>query len=150
MGGTRPGNQIPAFAANDLPLAVTVFLIFLSCFFPLLITAINAVQRIPTVYVNAGRNFGLNHAELVHRVLYPAVLPQIMPIRTIPATTRSYRLPPFRASTIRNPRPEFTAIISAATNTSQATPKVIRNPVIRCWIWRCDRSKEPNRFAGVI
>ena len=58
--------------------ASAVFLIFLSCFFPLLITAINAVQRIPTVYVNAGRNFGLNHAELVHRVLYPAVLPQLI------------------------------------------------------------------------
>ena len=58
--------------------ASAVFLIFLSCFFPLLITAINGVQRIPSVYVNAGRNFGLNHAELVYRVLYPAVLPQLI------------------------------------------------------------------------
>jgi NitT/TauT family transport system permease protein len=55
-----------------------VFLIFLSCFFPLLLTAINAVQRIPSVYVNAGRNFGLNPAHLVFRVLYPAVLPQLI------------------------------------------------------------------------
>ena len=55
-----------------------VFLIFLSCFFPLLLTAINAVQRVPSVYVNAGRNFGLNHAALVYRVLYPAVLPQLI------------------------------------------------------------------------
>jgi NitT/TauT family transport system permease protein len=55
-----------------------IFLIFLSCFFPLLLTAINAVQRIPSVYVNAGRNFGLKHADLVYRILYPAVLPQLM------------------------------------------------------------------------
>jgi NitT/TauT family transport system permease protein len=55
-----------------------VFLIFLSCFFPLLLTAINAVQRIPPVYVNAGRNFGLTPAGLVSRVLYPAVLPQLI------------------------------------------------------------------------
>jgi NitT/TauT family transport system permease protein len=55
-----------------------IFLIFLSCFFPLLLTAINAVQRIPSVYVNAGRNFGLNPAHLVFRVLYPAVLPQLI------------------------------------------------------------------------
>jgi NitT/TauT family transport system permease protein len=28
--------------------------------------------------VNAGRNFGLKHANLVYRILYPAVLPQLM------------------------------------------------------------------------
>jgi NitT/TauT family transport system permease protein len=55
-----------------------IFLIFLSCFFPLLLMAINAVQRIPAVYVNAGRNFGLSPASLVYRVLYPAVLPQLI------------------------------------------------------------------------
>ena len=63
------------FGVGDV---AAVFLIFLSCFFPLLLTAINAVQRIPSVYINAGRNFGLNHAGLVYRVLYPAVLPQLI------------------------------------------------------------------------
>jgi NitT/TauT family transport system permease protein len=63
------------FGVGDLS---AVFLIFLSCFFPLLLTAINAVQRIPAVYVNAGRNFGLSPAGLVYRVLYPAVLPQLI------------------------------------------------------------------------
>src|ERR1700733_6158917 len=63
------------FGVGDL---AAVFLIFLSCFFPLLLTAINAVQRIPAVYVNAGRNFGLTPAELVRRILYPAVLPQLI------------------------------------------------------------------------
>jgi NitT/TauT family transport system permease protein len=63
------------FGVGDMS---SVFLIFLSCFFPLLLTAINAVQRIPAVYVNAGRNFGLSPAALVYRVLYPAVLPQLI------------------------------------------------------------------------
>jgi NitT/TauT family transport system permease protein len=55
-----------------------IFLIFLGCFFPLLLTAINAVKNIPTVYVNAGRNFGMGPATLVYRVLYPAVVPQLI------------------------------------------------------------------------
>jgi NitT/TauT family transport system permease protein len=63
------------FGVGDL---AAVFLIFLSCFFPLLLTAINAVQRIPSVYVNAGRNFGLSPAGVVWRVLYPAALPQLI------------------------------------------------------------------------
>jgi NitT/TauT family transport system permease protein len=63
------------FGVGDLS---SIFLIFLSCFFPLLLTAINAVQRIPSVYVNAGRNFGLSQAAVVYRVLYPAVLPQLI------------------------------------------------------------------------
>jgi NitT/TauT family transport system permease protein len=63
------------FGVGDLS---SIFLIFLSCLFPLLLTAINAVQRIPSVYVNAGRNFGLSEAGVVWRVLYPAVLPQLI------------------------------------------------------------------------
>ena len=63
------------FGVGDL---AAIFLIFLSCFFPLMVTAINAVQRIPAVYVNAGRNFGLSETGVVWRVLYPAVLPQLI------------------------------------------------------------------------
>ena len=55
-----------------------IFLIFLGCFFPLLLTAINAVRGIPAVYINAGRNFGLSTAALVSRVLFPAVIPQLI------------------------------------------------------------------------
>jgi NitT/TauT family transport system permease protein len=57
--------------------ASSVFLIFLGCFFPLLLTSINAVRNIPSVYINAGNNFGLSFAQLVYRVLYPAVMPQL-------------------------------------------------------------------------
>ena len=58
--------------------SASVFLIFMGCFFPLLLTAINAVQSVPTVYVNAARNFGLTPAAIVYRVLYPAVIPQLI------------------------------------------------------------------------
>ncbi len=63
------------FGVGDL---AAIFLIFVGCFFPLMLTAIDAVQSIPAVYVNAGRNFGLNSAALVYRVLYPAVVPKLI------------------------------------------------------------------------
>jgi NitT/TauT family transport system permease protein len=63
------------FGVGDL---TAVFLIFLASFLPLTVTAMNAVAVIPEVYVNVGRNFGLRRAELVYRVLYPAVMPQLV------------------------------------------------------------------------
>ncbi len=63
------------FGVGDL---ASIFLIFLGCFFPLVLTAMNAVQSVPAVYVNAARNFGLSPAAIVYRVLYPAVLPQLV------------------------------------------------------------------------
>jgi NitT/TauT family transport system permease protein len=63
------------FGVGDL---AAIFLIFLGCFFPLVLTAINAVQSVPAVYVSAGRNFGLRRTGLVYRVLYPAVIPQLI------------------------------------------------------------------------
>jgi NitT/TauT family transport system permease protein len=63
------------FGVGDL---AAVFLIFLGCFFPLLLTAMNAVHGVPAVYLNAGRNFGLSSAALVYRVLFPAVIPQLI------------------------------------------------------------------------
>ncbi|MGH9530360.1 MAG: ABC transporter permease [Terriglobales bacterium] len=55
-----------------------IFLIFLGCFFPLLMTAISAVRNVPSVYINAGRNFGLRPATLLYSVVYPAVVPQLL------------------------------------------------------------------------
>lgn len=63
------------FGVGDLS---AIFLIFLGCFFPLLLTAMNAVRGIPTVYVDAGRNFGLKPVDLFRRVLFPAVVPQLI------------------------------------------------------------------------
>jgi NitT/TauT family transport system permease protein len=63
------------FGVGDL---AAIFLIFLASLLPLTLTAINAVETIPAVYVNAGRNFGLSPAGLVYRVLYPAVIPRLI------------------------------------------------------------------------
>ena len=63
------------FGVGDL---AAIFLIFVGCFFPLLLTAMSAVHNIPAVYFNAGRNFGLSSAAFVSRVLYPAVVPQLL------------------------------------------------------------------------
>jgi NitT/TauT family transport system permease protein len=63
------------FGIGDL---AAIFLIFVGCFFPLLLTAMSAVHNIPAVYFNAGRNFGLSPRAFVSRVLYPAVVPQLL------------------------------------------------------------------------
>jgi NitT/TauT family transport system permease protein len=63
------------FGVGDM---AAIFLIFLASLLPLMLTAINAVETIPAVYVNAGRNFGLGPAGLVYRVLYPAVIPRLI------------------------------------------------------------------------
>ena len=38
----------------------------------------SAVHNIPAVYINAGRNFGLSPSAFVRRILYPAVVPQLL------------------------------------------------------------------------
>jgi len=63
------------FGVGDL---AAIFLIFVGCFFPLLLTAMSAVHNIPAVYLEVGRNFGLSTREFVSRVLYPAVIPQLI------------------------------------------------------------------------
>jgi len=55
-----------------------IFLIFVGSFFPLLLTAMSAVHNIPSVYINVGRNFGLSTPQFFYRVLYPAVVPQLI------------------------------------------------------------------------
>ena len=58
--------------------SAAIFLIFVGCFFPILLTSMNAVRSVPEVFIHAGRNFGLNASSLVYRVLYPAVSPQLL------------------------------------------------------------------------
>jgi len=63
------------FGIGDLS---AIFLIFVGCFFPLLLTAASAVHNIPVVYINAARNFGLSTPDFFARVLLPAVMPQLI------------------------------------------------------------------------
>jgi NitT/TauT family transport system permease protein len=54
-----------------------VFLIFLASFLALTVATLNAVHNIDDTHLRAGRNFGLSEAQLVLRVLCPAVMPRL-------------------------------------------------------------------------
>jgi NitT/TauT family transport system permease protein len=55
-----------------------IFLIFLASIFPIMVSAMAAVQNIQPVYIRAARNFGLGRIELFRRVIFPATLPQVL------------------------------------------------------------------------
>lgn len=63
------------FGVGDLS---AVFLIYLASFMPLAVSAMNAVRNIPSIHLDAGRNFGLSEFQLLRKVIYPAVLPQLL------------------------------------------------------------------------
>ena len=63
------------FGVGDLS---AVFIIFLGALFPITLTAMNAVRGVELVHVNAGRNFGLKAPDLLRRVIYPAIQPQLL------------------------------------------------------------------------
>lgn len=55
-----------------------IFLIFLASLLPMVVTTINAVHNIDPIYLDAGRNFGLEGRELVVRIVFPAAVPQLI------------------------------------------------------------------------
>ena len=55
-----------------------MFLIFLSAFFPILVTSVDGVSNVPPMYRRAGRNFGLSPTRLLAKVIFPAALPRIL------------------------------------------------------------------------
>lgn len=63
------------FGVGDLS---AIFLIFLASLFPLIVTAMHAVQNIESVHLRAGANFGLSRAQLLRSVIFPAILPQLV------------------------------------------------------------------------
>ena len=54
-----------------------IFLNFLASLFPIGVTTMNGVRNVPPMYLQAGRNFGLSTAQIIRRVVFPAVLPRI-------------------------------------------------------------------------
>jgi NitT/TauT family transport system permease protein len=63
------------FGVGDSP---AVFIIFLGSFFPIVVTAIQAMITIDPTHINAGRNFGLTPLRLVWKVILPATVPQLV------------------------------------------------------------------------
>jgi NitT/TauT family transport system permease protein len=55
-----------------------VFLIFLSAFFPIVVSCVAGVANVPAIFRRAGRNFGLSPTQILARVVFPAALPQIL------------------------------------------------------------------------
>jgi NitT/TauT family transport system permease protein len=58
--------------------AASIFLIFLSVFFPLVLATMAAVGTIPLVYFHVADNYGLRRIEKLIRVTLPAIMPQVI------------------------------------------------------------------------
>lgn len=64
------------FGIGDKP---AIFLIFLSSFFPLLVSTITAVNQINSLYFQVAANFGFSAYETVFKIILPAILPGLLP-----------------------------------------------------------------------
>jgi len=63
------------FGIGDKP---AMFLIFMACFFPLVLATLSAVANIPAVYFRVAQDFGLRGSALLWEVTLPAVMPQLI------------------------------------------------------------------------
>ncbi len=64
------------FGIGDKP---AVFLIFLSSFFPMLVSTISAVNHIKPIYFQVAANFNFTRLETATLVIVPAILPEVLP-----------------------------------------------------------------------
>jgi NitT/TauT family transport system permease protein len=55
-----------------------VFLIFLSSFFPLVTSTVIAMHSIKPIYFQVASNFGFSRREVLLKVIFPAILPDIV------------------------------------------------------------------------
>jgi len=63
------------FHIGDKP---AVFLLFMATFFPLTISTMTAVAGIPNIYFRVARDYNYRGWELLSKVTFPAVLPQVI------------------------------------------------------------------------
>jgi NitT/TauT family transport system permease protein len=63
------------FGVGDIP---SIFLIFMSVFFPVVLSTLAAVASIPSVHFRVGRDYGLRGIEMLTQVTIPAIMPQII------------------------------------------------------------------------
>ena len=66
---------IVLFGVGD---AAAIYLIFLGAFFPVVVSTMNSVRNVPSMYRRAARNFGLSPMQLLTKVVLPAALPQML------------------------------------------------------------------------
>ncbi len=55
-----------------------VFIIFLASVLPITMSAMTAVGSVPEIHVQAARNFGLSSREILRRVVFPSIVPQLV------------------------------------------------------------------------
>ncbi|SFQ35341.1 ABC transporter permease [Parafilimonas terrae] len=63
------------FHIGDKP---AVFLIFMATFFPLALATMSAVATIPAIYFRVAKDYNYKGVELLTKVTFPAVLPQVI------------------------------------------------------------------------
>lgn len=63
------------FGIGDLP---AIFLIFMACFFPLVLATVAAVANIPSVYFRVANDYRFSGLELLTKVTLPAIAPQVI------------------------------------------------------------------------
>src|SRR5450432_1300602 len=63
------------FGIGDLP---AIFLIFMACFFPIVVATVAAVSNIPSIYFRVARDYRFSGVELLTKVTLPASAPQII------------------------------------------------------------------------
>jgi NitT/TauT family transport system permease protein len=63
------------FHIGDKP---AIFLIFMATFFPLVISTMSAVATIPSIYFRVAHDYNYKGLELITKVTFPAVLPQVI------------------------------------------------------------------------
>jgi NitT/TauT family transport system permease protein len=61
------------FGVGDTP---SIFLIFISAFFPVIIATLAAVASVPSVYLRLAREYGMSGWEQLWEVTLPAIMPQ--------------------------------------------------------------------------
>ena len=63
------------FHIGDRP---AIFLIFMATFFPLALATMSAEANIPSIYFRVARDYHFRGLELLTKVIFPAVLPQVI------------------------------------------------------------------------
>ncbi|MCY1021112.1 ABC transporter permease [Pyxidicoccus sp. MSG2] len=63
------------FGSGDVS---AVFLIFMAAFFPMVVSTSSAVRAIENRYLKAAENFEVRGVRLATRVIFPAILPQVV------------------------------------------------------------------------
>ncbi len=71
------------FGIGDTP---AIFLIFLSSFFPIVVSTMIAAQSITPTYFQVAANFNFSRLEILTKIIFPAILPQVLTALRLTAT----------------------------------------------------------------